>query len=103
MKPAYNKTARYGIFCSTQAGSLFLRALEFWILGILDLRLYKGFPLITGLIYVQVFLNTGLTVVSSNRSAGLQMCAVGHQTLCILPGMFYIASMYVGFTASFSY
>jgi hypothetical protein len=57
----------------------------------------------TGLIYVQVFLKTGLTVVSSNGSAGLQIYAVGHQTLCVLPEMFYIASMYVGFTASFSY
>jgi hypothetical protein len=30
------------------------------------------------------------------------MYAVGHQGLCVLPGMFYIANMYVGFTVSFS-
>jgi hypothetical protein len=57
----------------------------------------------TGLIYVHVSFKTGLTVSISNSSAGLQMYAVGHQALCILPGMFDIASMYVGFTASFAY
>jgi hypothetical protein len=28
------------------------------------------------------------------------MYTVGHQVLCVLPGMFCIVSMYVGFTAS---
>ena len=52
----------------------------------------------TGLIYVQVSFKTGLTVLSSNRSAGLQMYAVGHQAV-----YFAWNSMYVGFTANFSY
>jgi hypothetical protein len=57
----------------------------------------------TGLIYVHVSFKTGLTVLISNRSARLQMYTVGHQTLCVLPGMFYIVNLYVGFRASFSY
>jgi len=57
----------------------------------------------TGLIYVQVSFKTGLTALSSNRSAGLQMYAVGRQSLCVLPEIFYIVSMYVGFTIIFSY
>jgi len=57
----------------------------------------------TCLIYVHVSFKTRLTVVSSNRSVGPQMYAVGHQALCVWPEMFYVASMYVGFAASFSY